>query len=68
MQSFCDAPVGIIAPALGAHSTIRNIATGATVSGEAVPLRRQGTDALKAKRTSFILSVVPHSFVVLAEE
>ena len=68
MQSFRDAPVGIIASALGAHSTIRNIATGATVSGEAVPLRPKGQMRLKAKRTSFTLTIMPHSFVALSEE
>ncbi len=68
MQSFRDAPTKVTVSILGSHSTIRNIATGATISGEPVPMHPKGQMPLTAKRTSFRLTIMPHSFVALAEQ
>ena len=62
VQSFRDAPVTVKVSVLGTHSTIRNIATAATVSGEPVPPRPKGQMPLTAKRTSFTLTIMPHKF------
>jgi hypothetical protein len=68
VQSFRDAPVKVTVSVLGTHSRIRNIATGAAISGEPVPMRPKGQMPLKARRTSFTFTIMPHSFVALAEE
>ena len=47
---------------------IRNTATGAIITGEPVPTRPTGQAPLTAKLTSFTLTIMPHSFVALAEE
>jgi hypothetical protein len=68
VESFRDAPVTVTVSVLGTHAHIRNIATGAIVSGELVPTRPTGQMPLTTKRTSFTLTIMPHSFVALAEE
>jgi len=68
VESFRDAPITVTVSLLGMHSHIRNIATGATIYGEPVPSRPKGQMPLTAKRTSFKLTIMPHSFVALAEE
>lgn len=68
VQSFRDAPVTVTVSVLGTHLRIRDMATGVTASGEPVPTRPKGQMPLTAKRTSFTLKVMPHSFVALAEE
>jgi hypothetical protein len=68
VESFRDAPVDVSVSVLGNHATIRNIATGAIVSGEPVPTRPEGQMPLTAKRTSFQLTIMPHSFVAFAEQ
>jgi hypothetical protein len=42
--------------------------TGVTIAGEPVPMQPKGQMPLRAKRTSFTLTMMPHSFVALAEE
>lgn len=68
VESFRDAPVDVTVSILGVHSNIRNIATGAIVSGEPVPPRPKGQMPLTAERTSFKLTIMPHSFIALAEQ
>jgi hypothetical protein len=68
VESFRDAPVTVTVSVLGTHSHVRNVATGAIISGEPVPTRPRGQMPLTAKRTSFTLTIMPHSFVALAEE
>ena len=68
VQSFRDATVTVTVSILGSCPTIRNISTGATISGEPVPTRPKGQMPLTAKRTSFTLTIPPHSFVAFAEE
>jgi hypothetical protein len=63
-----DAPVDVTVSVLGEHSHIRNIATGVTVSGETVPTRPQGQMPLTATRTSFKMTIMPHSYVAFAEQ
>ena len=68
VQSFRDAPVTVTVSTLGSRPTIRNISTGATISGKTVPTRPKGQMPLTAKRPSFTLTIPPHSFVAFAEE
>jgi hypothetical protein len=68
VQSFRDAPVDVTVSVLGEHSHIRNITTGAIASGETVPTRPQAQMPLTANRTSFKLTIMPHSYVAFAEQ
>lgn len=68
VQSFRDAPVTVKVSVLGTHTTIRDVATGANISGEPMPTRPKGQMPLASQRTSFTLTIMPHSFVALAEE
>jgi hypothetical protein len=68
VESFGDAPVDVTVSVLGQHSAIRNVATGAITSGEPVPTRPKGQMPLTAKRTSFKLTIMPHSYVAFAEQ
>jgi hypothetical protein len=68
VESYRDAPVDVTVSVLGRHSQVRNTVTGAVVSGEPVPLRPKGQMPLTEERTSFKLTILPHSFVALAEQ
>lgn len=68
VESYRDAPVDVTVSVLGRHSQVRNTVTGAVVSGEPVPPRPKGQMPLTAERTSFKLTILPHSFVALAEQ
>jgi len=68
VESFRDAPITVTVSVLGTPPRMRNIATGATIYGEPVTTRPKGQMPLTAKRTSFTLTIMPHSFVALAED
>ncbi len=68
VESYRDAPVDVTVSVLGRHSQVRNTVTGAVVEGEPVPPRPKGQMPLTAERTSFKLTIPPHSFIALAEQ
>ncbi len=68
VQSFRDAPVTVTVSVLGTHLRIRNMATGAIVFGEPLASRPKRQMPLTANRTGFTLTIMPHSFIALAEE
>ncbi|MGH9615397.1 MAG: hypothetical protein ACRD28_01565 [Acidobacteriaceae bacterium] len=67
VESFRDSPVNVTVSVLGRHSQLRNIVTGAMIAGEPTPMRPQGQMPLASERTSFKLTIMPHSYVALAE-
>jgi hypothetical protein len=68
VQPFPDPPVAITVSTPGIYPQIRNVAASANVLSERVPTHPKCQMPLKAKRTSFTLTIMPHSFVALAEE
>jgi hypothetical protein len=68
VESFRDAPVDVTVSVLGNHATIRNIATDAVISRAPGVPHSRGKMPLTGERTSFKLTIMPHSCVAFAQE
>lgn len=68
VESFRDAPVDVTVSVLGNHATIRNIATDAIISRNPITLHSNGKMPAREDRSSFKLTIMPHSYVAFAEE
>lgn len=68
VESFRNAPADITLSVLGSHPQIRNLITGATIQGDPTPTKTKGQMPLTAPRTSFHVTVMPHSYIAFAEQ
>ena len=68
VESFRDAPVDVTVSVLRTHAEIRNMATGAVIEGKPAPVFRIAQMPNARERTSFRLTIMPHSYIALAEQ
>lgn len=68
VESFRNAPVDVTVSVLGTPSSLRNMTTGAVIEAQPAAHSSAANMPETRQRTNFRLTVMPHSYVALAEQ